>query len=140
MPRYYLCDGNGNCNPPSFFCNGFGNACAASKDVACCGDPSNGYTLACVTLATCASQTSGNFEMSCGATMDCPSGTFCCAFYNPDLYITGCSANCQTFALQGFDPTSYVHRQACDTFRDTSCPAGQHCQTDPGIGLDACGP
>ena len=138
-PRYYLCDGNGNCNPPTFHC-GAGSVCPATPDVACCGDLNNNDLPACVASSACG-QGAANFEQSCKATIDCPLGTFCCVMQNPDLQITACAANCQTYAPAGFDPTNYAHGQACDYLRDSSCPAGQQCgAADPSTGVSLCGP
>jgi hypothetical protein len=106
--------------------------------VACCGDPSNSYALGCVTPATCASQSIGNFEMSCGAAVDCPAGMFCCSQESSDLLVTGCAANCIMFSIPGTDPTSYTHSQLCDLGRDTSCPTGKKCQFDQYRSLDIC--
>ncbi len=136
-PRYYLCDGNGNCNPPAFPCGG-GSACAARSDVACCGDPNNNLQPACIAPAAC-DQGAANFEQSCQATIDCPLGTFCCVIENPDLEITACAANCQTYAPTGFDPAAYAHAQACDYVRDSSCPNGQHCLSSNPFGISKCG-
>ena len=138
-PRYFICDGDGNCNPPSFDCNGLGNVCAANKNVLCCSDPASGGMLGCVSTATCADQNGGDFEMSCAASIDCPAGTFCCSEQNPDVLVTGCASNCQTFSTHGRDPTQYTHKQFCDLMRDPSCPAGKQCQTDSLTGLGMCG-
>ncbi len=138
-PRYFICDGDGNCNPPSFNCNGLGNVCAADKDVLCCSDPTNRGQLGCVTSTVCAGQSSGDFEMSCAASIDCPAGTFCCSEQNPDVLVTGCAANCQAFSTHGRDPTQFAHNQFCDLMRDPSCPTGKRCQTDSLTGLDMCG-
>lgn len=124
-PRFYLCDGNGNCNPPVFPC-GTGSSCAAKSDVACCGDPNNNLRPACLPPATCA-QGAGNFAQNCRATIDCPVGNFCCVIQNLDVQLTACSANCQTYAPAEWDSTAYAHGQSCDYLRDSSCPAGQHC-------------
>jgi hypothetical protein len=137
-PRYFLCDGNGNCNPPAFPCGG-GTGCGARTDVACCGDPLNNLTPACIAPSMCG-QGGGNFEQSCQATIDCPVGTFCCVLENPDLQITACAANCQTWAPAGFDPTAYAHSQACDYVRDSSCPNGQKCGSAGSFGISKCGP
>jgi hypothetical protein len=137
-PRYFLCDGNGNCNPPAFPCGGK-SACAANKDVACCGDPNNNLQPTCVAPVVC-SQGAGVFEQSCNATIDCPAGTYCCILENLDLQITGCAANCQTYAPSGFDSTAYAHSQACDYVRDPSCPNGQHCGVPSSLGTSECGP
>jgi hypothetical protein len=141
-PRYFTCDGNGNCNPPAFHCNGTGgDVCAATNAVACCGDPNNGYMLACVTPATCASQNNGDFEMSCSASIDCPVGSVCCSEENlQDVFVTGCAMSCQTFSTHGRDPTSFTHNQLCDLLRDPSCPAGKTCQVDQVTGLGMCSP
>jgi hypothetical protein len=136
-PRYYLCDGNGNCNPPAFPCGG-GDACAASNNVACCGDPTNNLQPACIAPTMCG-QGAGNFEQSCNATIDCPLGTYCCFIQNPDLQITACAANCQIYAPAGFDSAAYAHGQACDYVRDSSCPNGQHCGAASSLGTSACG-
>jgi len=140
-PRYFTCDGNGNCNPPSFPCNGVaGSICAANANVACCGDPNNGYALTCVTPATCASQSSGDFEMSCGAAIDCPAGSFCCSEENlQDVFVTGCATNCQLFSTHGRDPGGFTHNQLCDPLRDSSCPVGKQCKVDQVTGLGMCG-
>jgi hypothetical protein len=138
-PRYFICDGDGNCDPPSFNCNGFGSVCAASQDVLCCADPTQHYMLGCVTPTTCASQTVGDFEMSCAASIDCPASTFCCSEQNSDILVSGCAANCQTFSTHGRDPTEFTHNQLCDLMRDPSCPAGKQCQIDSLTGLGICG-
>jgi hypothetical protein len=97
--------------------------------------------LACITPATCASQDTGDFEMSCGATIDCPVGTFCCTEQNQtSIFVSGCAANCQTFSTHGRDPTQLAHTQLCDPLRDSSCPAGKSCQVDPITGLAMCSP
>jgi hypothetical protein len=137
-PRYYLCDGSGNCNPPAFPCGG-GASCAARTDVACCSDPSNNSRPGCVAATLCG-RGAANFEQSCNATVDCPLGTYCCLMQSPDLQFTACAANCQTYAPEGFDSASYAHGQACDYVRDSSCPSGQHCGgADPFLGTSMCG-
>jgi hypothetical protein len=138
-PRYFLCDGNGNCNPPSFKCPDVNEVCAATNNVLCCGDPNNGYNFGCITPATCATQAVGDFEMSCTAAIDCPAGAFCCSEMDyQNVLITGCATNCQTFSTGGRDPTQYAHKQFCDFLRDTSCPAGKQCKADPTTGFGMC--
>jgi hypothetical protein len=137
-PRYYLCDGSGNCNPPAFPCGGK-EPCAATTDVACCSDPNDDYRPACVAFSLCG-QGAADFEQSCNATIDCPLGTYCCLIQNPDMQITACAPNCQTYAPAGFNSASYAHGQACDYVRDSSCPSGQHCgAADSFLGTSMCG-
>jgi hypothetical protein len=139
-PRYFLCDGEGNCNPPIFNCGTTSNACAPTSDVTCCGDPvAADGTLNCVASSACFS--SGGGGQGCKASIDCPQGTFCCLAENLNVSITGCAVNCGIFTPGGGDPSSFSHAQACDYVRDPTCPASEHCQPPNAFtGVSSCAP
>jgi hypothetical protein len=117
-----ICDGLGNCAPPTIQCPTGGAivSCDLSANL-CCYASASAFDESCVPAPTPISNNTCTFGQNCAATADCPLGEYCCEV---PLASGGSWANCTTSA-------NCTQTQYCDVNATTSgclqgsCHGGQ---------------
>jgi hypothetical protein len=117
-----ICDGLGNCAPPTIQCPTGGAivSCDLSANL-CCYASTSAFNESCSPAPTPITNNTCTFGQNCAATADCPLGEYCCQV---PLASGGSWANCTTSA-------NCTQAQYCDVNATTSgclqgsCHGGQ---------------